>query len=76
MEEHGFVTLLSGGSFREAGTTTLYLNATPSLLLNVLNVSTLVADDLGSEVEARQRLHVDSDLLLRPFSLEQSQLAL
>jgi len=45
------------------------LHAAARLLLDVLDIGAAVAYDLGAEIEARDRLEADWNLLFRPFTL-------
>lgn len=69
MEVHRLVALLASVMLDKAGATTLDLDAATSLLLDVFNIGTTVADNLGAEVETRNGLEVDGDLLFGPFTL-------
>lgn len=54
----------------EAGAAALDLDTAASFLLDVFDVGTAVADDLSTEVEARDGLEVHGDFLLWPFALK------
>lgn len=69
MQKHVVVALTARGQLQESGSATLDLDATTSLLLNVLDVRTAVPHDLGAKVKARKGIEVDRDSLLGPFAL-------
>jgi hypothetical protein len=55
MKVHWLVTLSASALFHKARATALDLNLAPRLLLYVLHVGTSLSDDLGTEVETRDR---------------------
>jgi hypothetical protein len=69
MQIHGFVTLLTSRMFHESGATSLDLNAASSLLLNVLDIRTSMANYLRTKVKAWKRLKVNGYLFFGPFTL-------
>lgn len=68
MQEHRLVTLGTSIVLNEATAVTFNLDTATSLGLNVLDVGTLVTNDIRSKIEARNRLEIDRDLLLWPLS--------
>jgi hypothetical protein len=69
MQEHRFVAFPASARLNESRAPAFDLNATPSLLLNVLHVGTALANDLGTQVKAGDRLKIDRDALIGPFAL-------
>jgi hypothetical protein len=69
VQEHGLVVLLVGVRVLELGAAALDLHAASRFVLDVLDVGAARTDDLGAQVEARDRLEVDGDLLLGPLAL-------
>lgn len=69
MQIHGLITLVSGIVLHETRPTAFDLNTASSFLLDVFDIGTTLADDLGTEIEARNRLEIHRDLLLWPFAL-------
>lgn len=79
MQIHVLVALSASALFHESRATALDLDTTSSLLLDVLDVRTAMANNLSAEVEARNGFEIDRDLLFRPFTLfsfQHEQLAL
>jgi hypothetical protein len=56
MEEHVLITLTAGGNLEVPRTTALDLDAASGLLLDVLHIGSAMADYLGPQVKARERL--------------------
>lgn len=73
MQIHGLVALSPSALFHETGIAALDLNAAACLLLDMLDVCTSMADDLGSEVEAWDRFKIDGNTLFGPFTLQHYQ---
>lgn len=69
MKVHWLIALLVGAVLDESRIASLDLNPTSSLLLNMLDVSTSVANYLRSQIKTLDGLEVDWDALLRPFTL-------
>jgi hypothetical protein len=69
MEIHIFVTLTPSAMLHESGTTALDLDTTSGLLLDVLNISATMANDLSTKIEAWKWFKIDWDLFFRPFTL-------
>ena len=69
MKIHILIALSTGAMLHKSGATPLDLDAASSLLLDVLDICTTVANNLSAEVEARERLKINRDLLLGPFPL-------
>lgn len=69
MEEHGVVALLAGRILDESGTTALDLDTTSCLLLDVLDIGSAMAYNLGSEIETRDWLKTNWEPLFGPFAL-------
>ena len=57
--------------FLESTATSLDLDTATRLLLNVLDVRSTSSNDLGAQVETRDRLEIDRDALLRPLATSQ-----
>ena len=53
VEIHIFVTFAASSMLHESGATALDLHTTPSLLLNMLHISSPMTNDLGPEIESR-----------------------
>jgi len=66
---HWLITLHASVVLDEAGTTTLNLNSTTGLVLNVLHVLTTLANNLSSKVKTRDWFEVNREALFRPFAL-------
>lgn len=69
MQKHILVTLAVGCLLEKAGAPPFDLDATSRLKLDVLDVGAAMTDDLGTEVESRNRVKIDGDLRLWPFAL-------
>lgn len=69
VEKHVFLAFAAGGGLDESRASALDLNTTSSFLLNVLDIGSSVSNDLGSQVEPRDRLELDWDLGFGPFAL-------
>jgi len=69
MQKHILIALASGRSLHVARPTALDLDAAACLMLNMLDVSTAMAHNLGAKVETWHRLEADGNLLLGPFTL-------
>jgi hypothetical protein len=69
MQIHVLIALAASALLQEAGATALDLDAAPGLLLNVLDVGTAMANNLRSEIEARNWLEINGYLLFGPFAL-------
>jgi hypothetical protein len=69
MKIHILIALTISAMFDECRATSLYLNTTSSLLLDVFDICTAVAYNLSAEIEARKRFEIDRYLLFRPFTL-------
>ena len=69
MQEHVFITLPTGSDLQIAGATPFDLYAAARLLLDVLDIAATLTHNLRSQIEARQGLHVDRDLLFGPLAL-------
>ena len=55
----------------ESTATSLDLDSATRLLLDVLDVRSTSSNDLGAQVETRDRLEIDRDALLRPLATSQ-----
>lgn len=66
---HVLITLTTCAMLHETRTTSLDLNTTSSFLLNVLYISSTVANNLCTEVKALNRFKINRNLLLGPFTL-------
>lgn len=69
MQIHGFITFLTSRVFHESRATSLNLNATSCLLLDMLNISTSMSNYLSTKIKAWKCFKADRDLLLGPFTL-------
>jgi hypothetical protein len=68
VQKHGLITFPAGAWFQETGATTLDLHLATSLLLNVLHICTSLSDNLGSEIESRDRFQINRNPFLGPFT--------
>lgn len=71
MEVHGFVHLLASITLDEARAPAFDLYATIGRVLNVFDISAAMTDNLSPQVEPRNRLEINRNLLLWPFALLQ-----
>jgi hypothetical protein len=55
--------------FHESRATAFYLNTASGLLLDMLDISATMTNNLSTKVEARKWFEIDRDLLFRPFTL-------
>jgi hypothetical protein len=69
VQKHGLITLPAGAWFQETGATTLDLHLATSLLLNVLHICTSLSNNLGSEIESRDRFQINRNPFFGPFTL-------
>lgn len=69
MQEHGLVTFLPSARFDESRATALYLNTAAGLLLDMFDIRTTLAHNLGTQIESRNGLQVNWDALVGPFPL-------
>ena len=69
VEIHGLVALLAAHWLHETRATALDLDFAASLLLDELDVVATATDNLGSQVEAADRLKTYRHLLLGPLAL-------
>ncbi len=69
MEIHRLVTLSIRAMLHETGIAPLDLDTAASFLLDVLDVSTPMTNDLCSQIETWDGLEVDGYTLFRPFTL-------
>jgi hypothetical protein len=69
MQEHRFVAFPASARLNESRAPAFDLNATPSLLLNVLHVGTALANNLGTQIEPGDWLEVNRNPLIGPFTL-------
>ena len=68
MQEHILIALAIRRGLEIARAAALDLHSATSFLLYVLHVRTAGADDLGAQVEARNRIQADGDLGLGPLA--------
>ena len=68
MQVHGFITFAIGAVLHEAGITAFDLDAASCFLLDVLDVSSSVSDDLRPQVEALDGLKIDWNPFFGPFA--------
>ena len=59
MKVHWLFAFLTSAVFEETRPLTLYLNATSSFLLDVLHISSAMANDLSSKIEPWERVELD-----------------
>ena len=69
MEEHVFFAFAVRGGLDEARASPLDLNTTTRFLLNMFDIGSSMPDDLGTQVESRDRFELDRDLGFGPFAL-------
>jgi hypothetical protein len=69
MQVHGFVALSIGGHLSETGAASFDLDFTASLLLNMFDICSALANNLGTKIETLDWLQVDRNTLLGPFPL-------
>lgn len=69
MQEHRLVALPASARFDEPRAPTLDLNATASLLLDVLYVGTTLTDNLRTQIEPGDRFKINRNPLIGPFAL-------
>lgn len=69
MQIHLFIALAASPMLHETRSTALNLDTTPSFLLDVLNISTSVANNLSAKVKTWDWFEINWNLLLRPFAL-------
>jgi hypothetical protein len=69
MEIHGLIALLSTIGLHESGPTSLDLDFTAGLLLDVFDVIATTPNNLSPQVETIDRFQVNRDLLFGPFAL-------
>ena len=69
MQEQVLVSLTVSRLLEETRAAALDLDTAAGLVLDVLDVGAAMANHLGTKVEARNRLEVDGDLRLGPFTL-------
>ena len=68
MQVHGLITLAIRAMLHEAGITAFDLDTASCFLLDVLDVSSTVSDDLRSQVEALDGFKVNWDSFFGPFA--------
>jgi hypothetical protein len=73
MQVHVFITLTTSTMFHEARSTALDLDTTPSLLLDMLDISPSMTNNLSTEVEARNWFKIYLNSFLGPFALFSNQ---
>jgi hypothetical protein len=69
MEIHVLITLPASTVFHESRATAFDLNTASGLLLDMLDISATMTNNLSTKVEARKWFEIDRDLLFRPFTL-------
>lgn len=69
MKEHILVTFVVRRGFKITGTAALDLDTAARLLLDMLYISSAMADNLSAQVEPMNWFQTDWDLLLGPFAL-------
>jgi hypothetical protein len=71
MQVHLLIALHLSVVLLESTATSLDLDSATRLLLDVLDVRSTSSNDLGAQVETRDRLEIDRDALLRPLATSQ-----
>lgn len=71
MQVHLLIALHLSVVLFESTATSLDLDSATRLLLDVLDVRSTSSNDLGAQVETRDRLEIDRDALLRPLATSQ-----
>ena len=71
MQVHLLIALHLSAVLLESTATSLDLDSATRLLLDVLDVRSTSSNDLGAQVETRDRLEIDRDALLRPLATSQ-----
>jgi hypothetical protein len=71
VQVHLLIALHLSVVFLESTATSLDLDTATCLLLNVLDVRSTSSNNLGAQVETRDRLEIDRDALLRPLATSQ-----
>jgi hypothetical protein len=69
VEKHVLVALMVGSGLKVSGSSTLDLHTAASLLLDMLDISSSMSNNLSTQVETMYRLQAYRDLLLGPFAL-------
>jgi hypothetical protein len=69
MQIHGLIAFSICAHFSKARPTAFDLDPAAGLVLNMLDVRTTLAHNLGSQVESLDRLQIDWNALFRPFPL-------
>lgn len=69
MQEHVLIALSARRGFHVARAATLDLHAAAGFLLDMLDISAAVSNNLRAEIEAWHRLQPDRNLFLGPFAL-------
>jgi hypothetical protein len=75
MQVHGLIALSIGGHLPEAGTTSFDLDFAASLLLDMLDICSALANNLSSKIETLDRLQINGNTLLGPFPLKETYLS-
>jgi hypothetical protein len=68
---HVFVTLAASAMFHESRATALDLNPASGFLLDMLYISSTVANNLSTKIKSWDLFKIDWNLLLGPFTLIQ-----
>jgi len=69
MQVHIFIAFLTSTMLHEPRTTSFNLDTASSFLLDVLDICSSVADNLSTEIESRDWLKINRNLLFRPLAL-------
>ena len=69
MQVHWLIALLAGTVFHEPRPSSLDLDATSGLLLNMLHVRTTVTYNLSPQIESWNGIKIDWDSFFGPFAL-------
>lgn len=70
MQIHRLVAFPAGVMFNKTRSTTFYLDLAVGSLLDMLHISTALADYLGAKIESRKRFEIDRNSFFGPFSLQ------
>lgn len=69
MQKHRLIALSAGRLLDESRAAAFDLNSAASLLLNMFDIGAALTYDLRPQVESGNRLEIDGNTLLGPFSL-------
>lgn len=69
MQVHGLVAFSAGANLSKPRATALYLDLATGLLLDMLDISAALTNNLCTEIESWNGIKVDRDALFGPFAL-------